>query len=354
MTDKIKIVQIQADRKQCIDNNGKIYSISDIEGHTDKFNVCVRRGIGSDKIKGIAWKSREARENKIKAYRLDVITEDSSSANEIIKAIIDYFANSHNIKIDYRFKQAKGAGNICKELAVRDDYIPCIVVFDTGVVQSKYSEIEEITQAIKSCNIINSNKPRIIGIEPLCIEEMCLQFNRLIQEIRGLKQSGINIIKSLDSYRITGDIHKFRNYDINSLKYSIGGYNPISHKKSIVIKEYDNISQEEQFIADVLAVITDNNPYKFNKRANECWYRDCEYSRNNNGDIVCALSNKIGIRRPNQPVSRCNKNLATSTKIEQIVHNQLFQVIYDVVNNLTINDNKHIQNVDTYKQITVE
>ena len=31
MTDRIKIVQIQKDRKQCIDTNGKIYNISDID-----------------------------------------------------------------------------------------------------------------------------------------------------------------------------------------------------------------------------------------------------------------------------------------------------------------------------------
>ena len=338
MTDKIKIVQIQRDRKQCMDISGKIYNISDIEGHQDKFNVCVRRGIGPDKIKGIAWKSRESRQNKLKTYRLD---------------IIEYFADEHKVQIQYRFKQALGAGNVAKEVAMRDMQIPCMVVFDTGVVQSKYSEIEEITSAIKSCNV-NSHAATVIGVEPLCIEEMCLQFNRLISEISGLKQSGVNIIKSLDSYRITGDIHKFRNYDMNSLKYSIGGYNPISHKKSIVIKGYNNISQEEQFIADVLAVITKNNPYKFNKRANECWYKNCEYVEKDNGDKVCALSKEIGIRRPNQPVGRCNKGLASDNKIGQIIHNQLFQVIYDVINDLTIKDDKHIQNIDTYKQITVK
>lgn len=353
MTDRIKIIQIQKDRKQCIDTNGKIYNISDIEGHQDKFNVYVRRGIGPDKIKGIAWKSREAHQNKLRTYKLDIITEDKSSANEIIKAIIEYFADEHKVQIQHRFKQALGAGNIAKEIVNRDIQTPCMVVFDTGVVQSKYSEIEEITSVIKSCNISSSNAT-VIGVEPLCIEEMCLQFNRLISEISGLKQSGVNIIKSLDRYRITGDIHKFRNYDINSLKYSIGGYNPISHKKSLVIKGYNNISQEEQFIADVLAVITNNNPYKFNKRANECWYKDCEYVEKDNGDKVCALSKEIGIRRPNQPVGRCNKGLASDNKIEQIIHNQLFQVIYDVINDLTIKDGKHIQNIDTYRQITVK
>ena len=99
MTDRIKIVQIQKDRKQCIDTNGKIYNISDIEGHQDKFNVYVRRGIGPDKIKGIAWKSREAHQNKLRTYKLDIITEDKSSANEIIKAIKKIAEDVKNEKI---------------------------------------------------------------------------------------------------------------------------------------------------------------------------------------------------------------------------------------------------------------
>mgnify|MGYP003470555390 CR=1 FL=1 len=64
----------------------------------------MRRGIGPDKIKGIAWKSREAHQNKLRTYKLDIITEDKSSANEIIKAIIEYFADEHKVQIQYRFK----------------------------------------------------------------------------------------------------------------------------------------------------------------------------------------------------------------------------------------------------------
>ena len=372
------ITRIQQDRKKCRDNNGTVYTIQDIlrfknqkidtnvyvwgANRADKQSIRFKRG-KSDSA-GVsdskAWKMNKAyvyNPGSNKACKIQIVFEDSSSADKIIEGICNTYAKNKKINLSVDYIQSGGIVRLYSMLACDTDlYHPVIVIYDSGVYRSEMQKIMELQNNIK---LFNQQPGRnIIGIQPLCIEEMCMQYAGLIRDVKNLQSSDIKLIQSLQKYRKTGDIEQFRQYDIKTCTYSVNGENPISLKKSNYISRYKKIKTEEQYIVDRLAEMTYGKPYQFVKKAQVCWYSDCFETEqidfaSSRTFKKCRYDERNGQRNPNSIQIGCNNVLTGFTKIWDLLRNQLFAIIYDQIDMLLNPNYKPLLPNGLYKDMII-
>lgn len=346
----------------------KEYQINKIKRHTDWYNVCIKKNARTG-LEYIAWKPGQKPQgeraldinNSIYSFRderlghigqqtsisLQVLTEDKQSANTVIKQIVNYLGIKNNIEIKTRFISSDGAGNICKVLNTYvNKAIPCIVVMDSGVVQDKIGEVDDIKRNISE--LILHGHRNIICIKPLAIEELCLTYSGLRHDIKGISNYNTSILNKIDKAMRDKDLQKIQEYDINTRSYKVCGI-VLTGDRSEYISDYKRIDQAERFLADRLAQITKDRPYEFIKRAQICWYENCRYC---NSDNRCIMEVKKGSEA--ERVAYCNKTRLNVIKAEDIVRNQLFQVIFDQINLLTIKNKSQLYtDISILKDITV-
>lgn len=348
----------------------KEYQISKIKRHIEWYNVCIKKNARTG-AEYIAWKpgQRPQKVDKVtvdnsiyafndkelgyeaqrQRYSLQVVTEDKQSANQIIEAIINYFGIKNRICVQTRFISSDGAGNICKVLnAYIDKNIPCIVVMDSGVVQDKTCEVDDIKRNI--AELIMHGHRNLICLKPLAIEELCLTYSGLKSDIKGIQSYNMNILSKIDMAIKHKNLQEIIQYDIFTRSYNVCGIQ-LNGNPSAYINEYKSINQAERFLADRLAQITKDRPYEFIKRAQLCWYKDCMCSNNVNSS-KCIMEIKKGYEA--NRVKYCNKTRLNVTKMADIIQCQLFQAIYDQINLLTIKDKHQIYtDIAILKDITV-
>lgn len=361
---EVIIVKIHPDSKSCIDSYGNEYSIDNIlmQQSSKKFNVWVwapndlkhrqirfkdehveqqvESRLGVDKV---PFRYGEQKQCK----QLQIVLEDQSSAISIIKGIVGLVCYKYKLNVDLSLIQTKGVERVYQTIKYDTDLSnPVMVLFDSGVFCSEMRHILNIVNIIKSSNKLGYN---VVGIQPICIEQLCLQYNKLKQEIKAAQSEHINIVNKLQQYRQQGDIDTFRCYDINKCEYKIADHNPITREQSMYIKKYTSIKTEEQYLSNELAEFTYGKPFQFVKQAQICWYESC-------GDInLCQYDKANGVKNKNQLRNFCNQQmtidlgeykdhedmaleLSRMRKIQSIVNNQLFSVVYDVAAQLLISD----------------
>lgn len=372
------MTKIQSDRQRCRDNNGAVYTIQDIirlknqgietnvyvwgTNRADKQSIRFKRGrSNSTVVNSKAWKINKTYiydPGKNKASKIQIVFEDSQSADNIIECICNAYAKDNNINLSVDYLQSGGIVKLRSILACDTDlYHPVIVLYDSGVYKSEMQKILELQNTIKTFN--KQPGRNIIGIQPLCIEEMCMQYSGLIRDIKNLKSSDVKIIQSLQKYRNTGDIEQFRQYDIKTCTYSVNGENPISLKKSNYISKYKKIKTEEQYLADRLAEMTYGKPYQFVKKAQICWYQDC-YSIKQGKFFKyetfkdCKYDRINGQKNPNSIQSNCNNAITGKTKIQDVIEKQLFIMIYDQIDRLLNSRYKPLLPDGLYKDMIIK
>lgn len=358
----VTIVKIYTDNKACIDEYGNEYTVDNIlmQQSSKNFNVWVwaPNDLKHRQIKFKEGCSEKKAEDRLsvnttlfeyaaqgKNKKIQIVAEDQSSAVNIIKGIVDLVAYKNKLNVELKMIQTKGVGRVYQTIKYDTDLAnPLIVLFDSGVFCSEMKHILNITNIIRSSNKCGCN---VVGIQPICIEQMCLQYTKLLQEIKVVQSQHAKIVGELQKYRQQGDIDAFRYYDINKCKYQVAGNNPITREQSQYIKKYTSIKTEEQYLQDELAKFTYGKPFQFVKEAQLCWYESC-------GDVaVCTYDKENGIQNKNQIRNFCNQqmtidlseyknnkekaiNLSRLQKIQSVVNNQLFSVIYDVVAQLLL------------------
>ena len=199
---------------------------------------------------------------------------------------------------------------------------PCIICYDDFTSDSN-AKIG-INNAMKYCKLKYNTSFAIF--KPGSVEECALSFTYLPREINNIAANNISICNEINKYLLTGS--NYAKYDINTSKYKIGNIvlNIDGSDYSKYLKE--KITNIERYLANILAEITFDNPYEFIKRANECWYNNCNCSDENG---YCILANILGTKRPNNKAMRCNKILYDYDKVAIIIENSIFGCIYDAL-----------------------
>lgn len=356
-TYKYMVYRIQEDRKKafCRKKNKDIeYSMDDIMKEPEQFNVFVRVLRSGSRIivarldQDIDITNHEHNceivsygSNSPYRYRVRFITEDKSSAKETVKSIQKYFQSINKIELTVKYYFAGGAGEISKTIkhAYRHN-IPTIVMYDTGVVNDKIKEVKNIKKDLMQYK--NKNKDMLFILSPLCIEEMCCQFDGLKRDIIGIEQDDLdflNKVHSICTYGSNNNILGYLNYDIGTASYGTANWKKLEDK-------YGQIKQLEQLMTCALDNITTKKQYSFNKRDNCCWNQDCIGNRN-----ICKLADTIGLYSE-QPVNMCRKTLLHEVKAEHLVNEQMFQIIYDLFNITTIKSGKYKQSNNLIRYMT--
>lgn len=269
-----------------------------------------------------------------KTYNLKVIIEDSSSANDIILNIIEIFAKENRINFNIQWLSTHGIDHmpyyLLNKININDN---CLVIYDSAYFEDnisvKFNSVEAIIDYLRHRDI------NIVAFSPRCSEECALSFEILNKDIKVIDQQYINILIDIQKYLHTGKDYK--QFNTTSNRYEIGNI-PINFGyQSRHLRE--KVTNIERFLADVLAEITDNNPYEFIKDACVCWSEDCKVD-----EINCALRKKLGSMSPRPNVNNCNKTIYDCNKTEMIISHSLFAGVYDALAILTKCTNRRILN----------
>ncbi len=268
-------------------------------------------------------------------HSLTLVIEDRGSAREIIKTIVEYYAKANKINIDLTMLIASGVSNISDVLYYCDttNIDNILVLFD--MIDSQSVIYNSISKEITS---IQSSGRNIETIIPYCIEELCLSFYYLQVDIQNLTPDNYAFLKNIYKH-YKGCQFEYLERDIDSGNLLLNGQSIALDYPATFIKKYKTINSTERFLAEKLAEITYNNPYSFNKAASICWYKTC---------IQQLCQNRL-----NRTIyNTCNKNLLGKNKIEHLINESLFGLIYDSINVLFYggSDQKIDRQVaDTYK-----
>jgi len=188
---------------------------------------------------------------------------------------------------------------------------------------------------------------KCIVFYPLCIEECALTFKRIKSDIKGLSSSQVKLLDSAYNFLKTGNMFNFIDYDIQTSKYKLCGIDIQNITNSKLIKGYTNISTIERCLADKLAEITKGKPYRFIKSANECWYSNCSCP-----GYECNYEKIIGSHRLNSPIAACNKTCLGKEKIECVIKESMFGIIYECIIYLLSSEKRNIINESIIKEYT--
>lgn len=359
----IKIVRISNDRQSCIDAAGNKHRIQDVARNINRYNVCIRRNTGKHNKNSsiIVYKPNSAGTGTqrckalgthdmivdtvsydgAKTKDLTIILEDTSSAYHVIKGIVKQFTIDTGIGLTCNYIRAGGCGGIMEALnyCVSENTRNCLVIYDSGINDTvSLAKIRDLVDFMRTSNLV-----RCIAFEPLCIEQCLMTFKGLLYDIKDLSNQERELISKGHKYVEIGNKANFVGYDITKGSYTLCGRAIAFGYKSSLITRYKNVSSIEQFLADRLAMLTNNRPYKCIKRANECWYRPCKC----NG-YTCNYERLIGSQFPNSPVNKCNKHYLSSkdSKISDIIHNSMLGVIYECLGILLLNHRSNIVHSD--------
>lgn len=360
----IRIKSIAIDRQSCIDEFGNKHSLKEIDANRKDYNVYVRNntGINNKNSRIIVYKPNN--KGRIGGYDIpkssiqtvtyiygngkntdiNIVIEDSSSAFNIISNIVNYFAVEHKIKLTCKYIKARGYGNIPDALNYYVDNKPgekIIVLYDTGI--NDMTGLNHIRTIIEFKNATGGT---CIGIQPLCIEELLITFDGLIQDIKGLSKEHLSILLQANKY-LKGIKKSLLEYNIQDAVHTIGSIPVVFGKRSKYIKKYTSIKTEEQYVADKLAEITYRNPYMFLKKSCECWDCNCMLQ-----GYACVLEKSLGSRHKNSAVLKCNMTYMNKDKTESIIKNSLMGIIYDALGEMIFGNRQGIVNMDIYKDKT--
>lgn len=336
------------------------YTLDKIKKHPEQYNVCIKKYNNDNEY--IAWKPGQkpkddsamqiirsivrgsihiidkVYEYGSKSYCIQIILEDRSSAQKIIENIVDYFAQAHKIKLTARYFYAGGAGNIENIINyLINNSVNTIALYDYGVVSEKLSEVSRIGDLIHRFNMLNKHK--IIGITPLQIEEFCLQYAGLMRDIVQINKADMQLLMTIDKTVKQGQVDQLYRYNFRTTQYSICNTVLPLNKPSKYFSKIKNIRQPEQYLQERLADITDGKPYEFIKRAEVCWYNQCKSSRN-----ACRLDDIYGAVV--QRSQLCRKSCMNKDKIDNIIYNSLFSVVFDALNFQTVNSGIVVSNTN--------
>lgn len=291
--------------------------------------------------------------------KVTVIFEDSTSGNEILRKIVEYFSIKERLNIKCTYKYACGCANIPKILDTCqvDDNNKCIVVFDRGVSISEQATLMFIADKIASKNTRGIN---CITFEPFCIEECALTFKCLASEIKGLSETERDLLSDINNFFTTGIDTDYIRYDSSKSQYTYGNLANFKFRNLKSSKTYrvlnKTLNSPERVLAAILLNLTCDRPYYFNKKSSVCWLSNCLSATG-----TCALDTTG--KNPNSPSHMCNKTLMEESKIEQIINNSMFGIMYEILEELllgrtnavgrtlNINNNVYDQKTGRYQNV---
>ena len=148
------MTKIQSDRKRCRDNNGSVYTIQDIirlknqgvetnvyvwgTSRADKQSIRFKRGSQDSTTAGGSktWKINRTyvyNLGKNKASKIQIVFEDSQSADKIIEGICNTYAKNKRMNLSVDYIQSGGIVKLYSMLACDTDLQhPVIVLYDSG------------------------------------------------------------------------------------------------------------------------------------------------------------------------------------------------------------------------------